>query len=186
MHWGKSWFQLSVLLLLAFVWGSSFILMKIGLKSFSSEQAAGIRMMLAALVLMPYALKYLRTVPKKDIKALLIAGFIGSFIPAFLFTKAQTRIDSALAGMLNSLTPVFTLLVGVLFHRIKFRWMQVMGISLGLLGAIGLITYGKELSLGQINSYSLANSKRYNVIANSLRTYCTFILLACSNWIDCS
>jgi len=155
MHWGKSWFQLSILLLLAFVWGSSFILMKIGLKSFSSEQAAGIRMLLAALVLLPYSIKHLKGLKKKDLKSLLIAGFIGSFIPAFLFTKAQTRIDSALAGMLNSLTPVFTLVVGMLFHKVTFKWKQMLGLFLGLSGALGLITYGKELSLGQINSYSL-------------------------------
>ncbi len=155
MHWGKSWFQLSVLLLLAFVWGSSFILMKIGLKSFSSEQAAGIRMLLAALVLLPYSIKYMKGLKKKDIKSLLIAGFIGSFIPAFLFTKAQTQIDSALAGMLNSLTPVFTLIVGVLFHKIKFKWNQVFGLILGLSGALGLISYGKDFAWGSISSYSL-------------------------------
>lgn len=155
MHWGKSWFQLSVLLLLAFVWGSSFILMKIGLKSFSSEQAAGIRMLLAALVLLPYSIKNLKGLKKKDLRSILIAGFIGSFIPAFLFTKAQTRIDSALAGMLNSLTPVFTLVVGMLFHKVKFKWKQIIGLVLGLSGAVGLITYGKEFSFGQINSYSL-------------------------------
>lgn len=155
MHWGKSWFQLSILLLIAFVWGSSFILMKIGLKSFSSEQAAGIRMLLAALVLLPYSIKHLKGLKKSDLKSLLIAGFIGSFIPAFLFTKAQTQIDSALAGMLNSLTPVFTLIVGLLFHKIQFKWKQVVGLILGLSGALGLITYGKELSLGQNNSYGL-------------------------------
>lgn len=155
MHWGKSWFQLSILLLIAFVWGSSFILMKIGLKSFSSEQAAGIRMLLAAVVLLPYSIKHLKELKKSDLKSLLIAGFVGSFIPAFLFTKAQTQIDSALAGMLNSLTPVFTLIVGLLFHKIRFKWNQALGLILGLSGALGLITYGKELSLGQNNSYGL-------------------------------
>jgi len=155
MHWKKPWFQFSILLLLAFVWGSSFILMKIGLKSFSSEQAAGIRMLLASLVLLPYSIKNLQFLKKKDLKSLLIAGFIGSFIPAFLFTKAQTQIDSALAGMLNSLTPVFTLIVGMLFHKTKFKWLQMLGLIMGLTGAIGLITSGEDFSLGKINSYAL-------------------------------
>lgn len=155
MHWGKSWFQLSILFLIAFVWGSSFILMKIGLKSFSSEQAAGIRMLLAALVLLPYSLKYLKGIKKKDVVSLLFAGFVGSFIPAFLFTKAQTRIDSALAGMLNSLTPVFTMLIGVVLLKAKFYWKQVLGLALGLVGALGLIIYGKGFSLSQLNSYGL-------------------------------
>jgi len=155
MHWKKPWFQFVILMLLAFIWGSSFILMKIGLKSFSSEQAAGIRMLLASLVLLPYSIKNLKHLQKKDLKSLLIAGFIGSFIPAFLFTKAQTQIDSSLAGMLNSLTPVFTLIVGMLFHKTKFKYLQGIGLILGLIGAIGLITSGEDLSLGKVNSYAL-------------------------------
>lgn len=155
MKWSKTWFQLSILLLLAFVWGSSFILMKIGLKSFSSDQAAGIRMLLASLVLLPYSIKNLKFLQKKDLPNLLIAGFIGSFIPAFLFTKAQTQIDSALAGMLNSLTPLFTFTIGLLFFKTKFKWLQALGLTVGLIGALGLITSGKDLSFSSINSYAL-------------------------------
>jgi drug/metabolite transporter (DMT)-like permease len=155
MNWSKTWFQLSILLLLAFVWGSSFILMKIGLKSFSSDQAAGIRMLLASLVLLPYSIKNLKFLQKKDLPNLLIAGFIGSFIPAFLFTKAQTQIDSALAGMLNSLTPLFTFTIGLLFFKTKFKWLQALGLTVGLIGALGLITSGKDLSFSSINSYAL-------------------------------
>ncbi len=155
MIWKKPWFQFTILLILAFVWGSSFILMKIGLKSFTNDQAAGIRMLLASLVLLPYSIKNLKHLKKKDVKSLLIAGFIGSFIPAFLFTKAQTQIDSSLAGMLNSMTPVFTLLVGMLFHRTKFQLLQVLGLIMGLLGAIGLIASGNGMNLGSFNSYAL-------------------------------
>jgi len=155
MNWEKRWFQFSILFLLAFVWGSSFILMKIGLKSFNSYQAAAIRMLLASLVLFPIALKNLKFLKRKDLPALLIAGFIGSFIPAFLFTKAQTRIDSALAGILNSLTPVFTLLIGILFLRVKTKLSQLSGLVLGLSGAFGLIAIGQDISLDNFNSYAL-------------------------------
>ncbi|MDE5418702.1 DMT family transporter [Labilibaculum sp. DW002] len=155
MNWKKPWFQFTILLILAFVWGSSFILMKIGLKSFTNDQAAGIRMLLASLVLLPYSIKNLKYLKKKDLKSLLVAGFIGSFIPAFLFTKAQTQIDSALAGMLNSMTPIFTLVIGMIFYKTKLKWLQVSGLVLGLFGAIGLITSGQDLSFGNINSYAL-------------------------------
>lgn len=155
MHWEKRWFQYSILLLLAFVWGSSFILMKIGLKSFSSNQAAAIRMFLASIVLVPIAIKNIRQLKKKDVRSLLIAGFIGSFIPAFLFTKAQTQIDSALAGMLNSLTPVFTLIVGYLFFKAKSGWKQMLGLVLGLVGALALISLGEGVSIRNINTYAL-------------------------------
>ncbi len=155
MHWNKAWFQLSILMLLAFVWGSSFILMKVGLKSFTSTQAAAIRILLASLTLLPLAWHNLKALKKKDLPSLLVAGFIGSFIPAFLFTKAQTRIDSALAGMLNSLTPVFTLVIALLFTQIKVRSIQVGGVFLGLLGATALILSGKGISLSDINAYAL-------------------------------
>nr|WP_321409729.1 DMT family transporter [uncultured Carboxylicivirga sp.] len=155
MPWDKKWFQFSVLLVLAFVWGSSFILMKIGLKSFDSDQAASIRIGSAFLVLLPYSIKSFRVLKKRDLKSLLIAGFLGSLIPAFLFTKAQTRIDSALAGMLNSLTPVFTFIVGLILYKSSFRNAQFLGILMGLLGAAGLISMGGGLDLGQVNSYAL-------------------------------
>lgn len=154
MPWTKRWFQISLLLFLAFIWGSSFILMKIGLRSFSSPQTAAIRIFMASLVLLPYGIKNLRTLKKKDLFPILVAGFVGSFIPAFLFTKAQTQIDSALAGMLNSLTPIFTLVVGLLFHRTKTGWKQLAGLLLGLVGALGLISSGKEVAFSNINSYA--------------------------------
>ena len=155
MIWEKRWFQFAILMTLAFIWGSSFILMKIGLKSFSSDQAAAIRISLASLVLLPISLKQLNKLQRKDIKSLLIVGFLGSLFPAFLFMKAETRISSSVAGMLNSLTPVFTLIVGFLFHKAAFRWMQVVGLSLGLAGAIGLILAGDGYHPGAFNSYAL-------------------------------
>ena len=129
--------------------------MKIGLKSFSSNQAAAIRILLASLVLFPVALRNLKNLKKKDIPSLLVAGFIGSFIPAFLFTKAQTRIDSSLAGMLNSITPIFALIIGLMFFKTKTGWRQVTGLVLGLVGAVGLISIGEGVSLDHINTYAL-------------------------------
>ena len=154
MIWEKRWFQFTILMALAFIWGSSFILMKIGLKSFSPEQAGALRILLASLALLPLSLRQLKNLRKEDMKSLLIAGFIGSFFPAFLFMKAETRIDSSLAGMLNSLTPVFTLIVGMLFHQTAFRWLQVIGLTLGLAGATGLIFAGDGFHLGPVNSFA--------------------------------
>ncbi len=155
MIWTKRWFQFTVLMILAFVWGSSFILMKLGMLSFSSEQAAALRILLASLVLTPIAIRQIKKLERKDLKNILIAGFIGSFFPAFLFMKAETRIDSTIAGMLNSLTPVFTLIVGLLFHRTGFKWLQVAGLLLGLIGATGLIFAGDGFHLGTVNGYAL-------------------------------
>lgn len=155
MYFEKRWFQYSVLTFLALIWGSSFILMKIGLMSFTSEQVAGLRIVFASVVLLPFAVKSLKVFRKKDLKSLLLVGIIGSLIPAFLFTKAETHIDSALAGMLNSLTPVFTLIIGILFYEIKFKWWQALGLFIGLLGAFILINTEQSISFTNINFYAL-------------------------------
>lgn len=134
------------LLLLAFIWGSSFILMKLalfdaqGAPLFSSTQVAAMRILFAGLTLLPFARRALRTVQRKHLIWLLIVGICGNLIPAFLFTKAQTELDSSIAGMLNSLVPVFTLIIGMVFFSTRVRWAQILGLIIGLCGAIGLIS----------------------------------------------
>ncbi|MBN1251333.1 MAG: EamA family transporter [Bacteroidales bacterium] len=131
--------QWIVLSLLALIWGSSFILMKKGLESYSDMQVAAFRIFISFMLLTPFVFQRLKRIKKENIKSLLIVGFIGNGIPAFLFTKAQTQVDSSIAGMLNSLTPLFALLIGLSFYKIKIRWLNILGITIGLVGAAGLI-----------------------------------------------
>ena len=178
MPWSKKWFQFVVLFSLAFVWGSSFILMKIGLKSFDNIQVASLRMGFASLFLLPMALRHLRGLKLKDVLPLFVAGFVGNLIPAFLFTKAQTRIDSSLAGMLNSLTPVFTLIISVVFFKMRSRLSQYIGIGLGLIGAMGLIVAGKEVALSNLNNYGfyvVVATICYAVNINVVKAYLTHL-----------
>jgi len=149
-HW--QWFTL---LFLSLIWGSSFILMKKGLQSYSFDQVAAFRMLFGSVFMMPLAFKNFRILTKKDTPPLVINGLVGFAIPAFLFTKAQTQIDSSLAGILNSLTPLFTLLIGLLFTRSRVKLVWILGILIGLVGAIGLI-YQRDLNLLEgINVYAL-------------------------------
>ncbi|GAB4321381.1 MAG: DMT family transporter [Bacteroidales bacterium] len=175
--WHKKWFQFSILLALAMIWGSSFILIKIGLKSFSNTQSAALRLFFASLVLLPLAWKNRSHFSRKDLKSLLIAAFIGSFIPAFLFTKAQTRIDSATAGILNSLTPVFTLIVGLLWHRTRVTGWQITGLFLGLLGAVGLITQGTPgaISFNSYGFFVVLATLCYGFNVNQIKSYLTHL-----------
>jgi len=148
----NQWFILSIL---AIVWGSSFILMKKGLQSYSDLQVAALRIFISFLILLPFAIKKLKYIKKQNIIPLLIVGFIGNGIPAFLFTKAQTHVESALAGMLNALTPLFALFIGLLLFKIKFNWQNILGIIIGLVGAAGLILSNTGLSLKTDNYYPL-------------------------------
>lgn len=152
----KVW-QWSLLIFLAFIWGSSFILMKKGLRSYTHDQVAALRMFISFLAFLPFGIKSFKKITKENYKSLILVGYIGSAIPAFLFTKAQTRIDSSLAGMLNSMTPLFTLIIGLLFYNSKARLIHAVGIFLGLIGALGLIMYtsGRGELFSNINYYGL-------------------------------
>ena len=131
--------------ILAIIWGSSFILMKEGLKHFSSYQVAAMRISFAGIALIPFV-KWRKVMIKAgDLKYFIISGILGSAIPAFLFTAAQTKISSSLAGAINGLTPLFALLVAVVFVGVKFNKLKVYGVIVGLLGAFFLIV-GQELN----------------------------------------
>jgi drug/metabolite transporter (DMT)-like permease len=142
-----------LLLLLACIWGSSFILMKKGMFAedgtaiFSSEQVGSLRMLIAALALLPISIGKLKKLSWKNILPLAIVGFCGNFFPAFLFTYAETGISSGLAGMLNSFTPIFTIIIGFLFFKTKLTNKQILGTIIGTLGIIALVLTGKTASL---------------------------------------
>ena len=127
------------LVLLSLIWGSSFILMKRGLIYYPPEQMAALRITIAFLASFPLALSGLKTIKKQDWKYVVVPGVVGSGIPALLFAIAQTRINSSLAGMLNSLTPLFTLIVGYLFFKFVFSVKHIIGVLLGFIGAAGLV-----------------------------------------------
>jgi drug/metabolite transporter (DMT)-like permease len=130
----------SILTGLALIWGSSFILIKRGLDYYSSSEVGALRISISFLVLSPFAISSIRKLSLHDWKYLSIVGLIGSGFPAFLFAKAQTGIDSSLAGILNSLTPLFTMIIGLGFFSMKIKWFNIAGVLIGLAGAIGLIS----------------------------------------------
>jgi len=125
---------------LAIIWGTSFILIKRGLEVFSSAEVGALRISITFLVLSPFAIQRIRKINRREWKHLTLVGLIGSFFPAFLFAKAQTGIDSSLAGILNSLTPLFTMVIGLSFFSLKTRWFNIAGVMIGLAGAVGLIS----------------------------------------------
>lgn len=145
LHW-------IIFIALALTWGSSFILMKRGMDSFSSDQVAALRIVIAFLFLLPIAHRHISKKLFPLIPGFAGMGIFGNLIPAFLFTKAETMISSALAGMLNSLTPVFALVIGLVVFKNKVRWLQVVGLLVGLGGAVGLILMGKGNAKGLITN----------------------------------
>lgn len=162
-----------ILLILAFIWGSSFILMKIGLEELDPMEVASFRVAVAGLVLTPISLRALWRFRGKW-KPMLAVGMLGNLIPAFLFAKAQTVISSSLSGMLNSLTAVFTLLFGVWFFKVVAEKKKWWGVFIAL-GGSSLLFLDDLLStdLGQIQygALVLLATACYGMSVNTIRTY---------------
>lgn len=154
MDLNKPIWQWIWLIALAFIWGSSFILIKKGLNSYSPEQVAAYRMLFASILLSPIAFKHIKKITKKNFVYLLEVAFIGNAIPAYLFAMGQTHISSSLAGILNSVTPISTLIIGILLFKTRTGFLNTVGLFMGLIGTIGLI-FSKGASLDGDLPFSL-------------------------------
>src|SRR5690606_8364034 len=103
--------------LLALVWGSSFILIKKGLVGLTALQVGSLRVVFATLFLLIIGLRSLRKVERHQWKWLAVSGFFGTFFPAYLFAFAETEIDSAIVSILNSTTPLLSMVLGILIFK---------------------------------------------------------------------
>lgn len=145
----------AIFCILSIVWGSSFILMKEGLTALSAYQVASLRMLFSGLVLLPFAISAFKKIPKEKMGTVFLAGFLGNFIPAYLFCIAETNIDSSLAGILNSLTPLFTILVGLSFFKTTINKQKMIGVMIGFIGLCLLFAAGKNISFQNLSFASL-------------------------------
>lgn len=151
----KNFSALFLLIALSLIWGTSFILIKQGLKVFPPDQVGAIRVLAASVFLLPLAIPHLKELKQGDHAKLLVSGLMAIFIPAFLFATAQTHLESSLTGILNTLSPVFMAIVGTLFFHQRFHGFAILGIAISMAGAILLtITQAENASL-QFNSYAL-------------------------------
>ena len=146
----ENWF---ILLILSIIWGSSFILMKRGLISFTYLEVSFFRLIIAFIVLSPFLIPSFKKMSLRHIGPLLIVGIVGTVIPAFLFAFGQTHLNSSTAGMLNALTPIFTLIIGVFYFKKSWGKKNIFGIIIGLAGSYILLL---PSSLNKVNTeYSL-------------------------------
>ncbi len=134
------WNDWVVFLVLSLIWGTSFILIKKSLLAFDSTQVASLRILIATIAFLPVVLFNLKKIDWSKWYLFLIVGLAGGGIPPFLFAIAQTKINSGLAGALNTLTPIFTLLVALIFFKNKIDNRKFLGVLIGLVGA-GLLIY---------------------------------------------
>ena len=132
----QAWLTLAAL---ALVWGSSYILITRSLVALGAWQVGCLRVVLAAAAFLPVAWRHCRRLPAKRWGTLATVGLFGTGLPAFLFPLAQRTLDSSLAAALSSLTPLMTALVAVVFFGMALKSSRVLGVVVGLAGALVIV-----------------------------------------------
>ncbi|AZA47906.1 DMT family transporter [Chryseobacterium carnipullorum] len=137
-----------LLIVLTLIWGSSFILIKKSLEHFSPYQVGALRVLIAGIVLMPVAISKYKLFPKKHLKWLILAAFTGNFIPMFLFPIAETEVSSSIAGIINSMMPIFVIIVGALIWKFETTKRQIVGTMISFAG-VCLLAFGGDGESGK-------------------------------------
>lgn len=133
-----------LLVVLSVIWGSSFILIKKSLDHFNPYEVGALRVLIAGILLLPFAILNIKKFPRKHLKWLILAALTGNFIPMFLFPIAETQISSSIAGIVNSMMPIFVIIVGSLFWKFSTTKRQLVGVAISFSGACILAFSGGE------------------------------------------
>lgn len=128
-----------LLIIIAITWGSSFILIKKTLPVFDPYQIGAFRAGLSGVLLVFIGVPVLKKMPKRDIFWITLSGLFGNFLVVFIFPIAQQGVSSSLAGIINSLDPIFTLILGLFLFKIQSKTIQYLGAIIGFIGAIILV-----------------------------------------------
>jgi len=132
-----------ILVVLSLIWGSSFILIKKSLEHFNPFQVGALRVLIAGIILMPLAISKYKMFPRKHLKWLLLAALTGNFIPMFLFPIAETEVSSSIAGIINSMMPIFVIIVGASVWKFETTRKQITGTLISFAG-VCLLAFGGE------------------------------------------
>ncbi|HEX6333924.1 MAG TPA: DMT family transporter [Flavisolibacter sp.] len=162
-------------ILLALVWGSSFILMKKSAEDLTGQQIAAIRILSAGVLFLPLAFFHLRHIPGGKLHLVLLSGVMGNLFPAFLFAIAIEQMDSSLAGILNSLTPLFVVVIGILFFRDRLHNRKIAGVIIGFIGLLlltlskGSITFERFTPVLMILVATIMYGVNVNIVSHYLK-----------------
>jgi drug/metabolite transporter (DMT)-like permease len=144
-----------VFVFLCFIWGSSFILMSYSKDELPAPQIAAVRIFSAGLVFLPFGIMHFNKIPRNKLLLVIMTGVFGNLVPAFLFAEAIAHdIDSSIAGILNSLTPVCVVAIAVIYFKDRVSTRQILGVMLGFAGLVALTLSRGDVSLQNIG-YSL-------------------------------
>ena len=133
----------SEFILLGAIWGSSFLFMRFGLPDFGPVVLSALRVVIAALALLPLLMMRGQLAALRDNAGkVLLVGVINSALPFVLFAYALGSISTGLSAILNASVPLFGALVAWLWLREALSPMRVAGLMIGFAGVV-LLTWGK-------------------------------------------
>ena len=165
----KKWVYL---ITLSIIWGSSYILIKKGLVGLTPLQLGSTRIIMTTVILMIFGWKQLQKIPKNAWKWIILTGFFGTFFPSYLFAFAEMVIDSSVAAVLNGMTPLFTLILGLLFFNSSFKWMKIVGVLVGFGGTLVLVSNEFTMRSGLSSWYAflvVAATLCYSINVNLIK-----------------
>ena len=173
-NYNKKW---GLLIVLSIIWGSSFILIKKGLDQLSPIHLGSLRIIFTSLVIFFFSYKSLITIKKEKWKWIIITAYVGTFFPVYLVGFGQTELDSGLASILTTLTPISTLVVGIFFFNLFFTKKQIIGLSIGLIGTFLLLYEGSLNSETNIffAIFIVITTIGYGASVNLIKTHLTEI-----------
>ena len=148
----KKWFYLIVRSL---IWGSSYILIKKGLVGLTPLQLGSVRILMTTVILAIFGWKQLKKIPLSSWKWIVFTGFFGTFFPSYLFAFAETVIDSSVAAVLNGMTPLFTLILGIVVFKSELKWSKTLGVLIGFGGTLILVSNEFSIKSGSDSWYAL-------------------------------
>ncbi len=167
----RDWKGWIVFILLAFIWGGSFILIKKGLIHFTSTEVGALRIAISAMAFVPLYFLLRVPFPNGKVGIVTLIVLLGNGFPAFLYAIAQTRLGSAVTGVLNSLTPIFALLIGVIFFNTPFRRNYLVGLLLGCAGIAVLMVGEKDWRISAYVGFVIIATICYGWSANLIKRY---------------
>lgn len=144
LNWG-------IFILLCVIWGSSFIIMKGSQEGLNAVQIASLRIFSAGAVMVPFAFFHLNKIRRQRIPLVILVAVFGNLVPAYLFAAAiENNIDSSLAGILNSLTPICVVVIGISFFKASISMQKISGVLLGFGGLCLLSLSSGGISLSNL------------------------------------
>lgn len=136
------------LLLLAAVWGGSFLFMRVAVADFGPVALIELRVGLAALVLLPAAMwRGKLAVIARHWKALLMVGVLNAGVPFLLYAYAAQSLGAGFLSVANAVTPVWGAVIGWLWLKDRLAWTRSLGLMIGVAGIVVLVW--DKLDFGQ-------------------------------------